>query len=91
MTKALFGQPDSKIPGLFDTATTGHLSKQDDGSYGARLSGTLARLNPRPLGASRRGKDSASTGATGTRRRNPRGKRAADTAADEAEDGEEAP
>lgn len=53
LTKALFGQPDSKIPGLFDTATRSHLSKQDDGSYGARLSGSLARLQPRPLGGRR--------------------------------------
>jgi type II secretion system protein N len=92
MTKALFGQPDSKIPGLFDTATTGHLSKQDDGSYGARLTGTLARLNPRPLGAARRGKDSATTSTSGARRRNPRAKRGTDGADEAAEEGtEEAP
>jgi type II secretion system protein N len=53
LTKALFGQPDSKVPGLFDTATTANLSKQEDGSYAARLSGSLARLQPRPLGARR--------------------------------------
>jgi type II secretion system protein N len=81
MTRALFGQPDSKIPGLFDTATTGHLSKQEDGSYGARLSGSLARLNPRPLGASRRSKDS--TASSSSRRRVPRGKRAAASNADD--------
>lgn len=56
LTKALFGQPDSKVPGLFDTATTANLSKQEDGSYAARLSGSLARLQPRPLGARRSAK-----------------------------------
>ncbi|HWO13934.1 MAG TPA: type II secretion system protein GspN [Polyangiaceae bacterium] len=61
-TKALFGQPDSKIPGLFDTATSGHLTKAEDGSYGSRLTGTLARLTPRPLGTARRSKDATSTG-----------------------------
>jgi len=90
MTKALFGQPDSKIPGLFDTATTGHLSKQEDGSYGARLTGTLARIAPRPLGAARRGKDK-DTSAAGARRRVPRsGRRGTDGAEDE-EPAEEAP
>ena len=87
MTRAIFGQPDSKIPGLFDTATTGHLSKQEDGSYGARLTGTLARLNPRPLGAKSRG----GTTTTSTRRRTPRtGGRRTDGTADEAEESEEA-
>ena len=91
MTKALFGQPDSKIPGLFDTATTGHLSKQDDGSYGARLTGTLARLNPRPLGAAGRSKDSASSSRS-TRRRSSRSKRGSEGTEAEAEEGaEEAP
>lgn len=91
MTKALFGQPDSKIPGLFDTATTGHLSKQDDGSYGARLTGTLARLNPRPLGTAGRSKDSSSS-TRGTRRRSSKSKRGSAAAEAEAEEGaEEAP
>ena len=44
MTKAIFGHPDSKIPGLFDTVTSSHITKQEDGSYAARLSGSLARL-----------------------------------------------
>lgn len=49
LTKALFGQPDSKIPGLFDTATNGLLTKQADGSYAARLYGPFTRLKPKPL------------------------------------------
>jgi type II secretion system protein N len=73
MTKALFGQPDSKIPGLFDTATSSHLSKQEDGSYGTRLSGSLARLAPRPLTGARRTKDGAA--ATGGARRRGRSNR----------------
>ncbi|MEY2935142.1 MAG: hypothetical protein RL033_5891 [Pseudomonadota bacterium] len=54
ITKALFGQPDSKIPGLFDSATKGLLSKQADGSYAARLYGPFSRLRPKPL-VSKRG------------------------------------
>lgn len=53
LTKALFGQPDSKIPGLFDTATKGLLTKQADGSYAARLFGPFTRLKPKPLLAKR--------------------------------------
>lgn len=88
-TKALFGRPDSKIPGLFDTVTSSHLTKQDDGSYGARLSGSLARLTPRPLAGSRRSKDGATTGAARRRTRSSRraGENAeADDAAEESAD-----
>lgn len=53
LTKALFGQPDTKIPGLFDTATKGLLTKQADGSYAARLFGPFSRLKPKPLLAKR--------------------------------------
>jgi type II secretion system protein N len=49
MTKALFGQPDSKVPGLFDTMTKTIFAKMEDGSYGAKVTGPLSRLNPRPL------------------------------------------
>lgn len=68
LTRAIFGQPDSKIPGLFDTVTGSHLTKQEDGSYGARLSGSLARLTPRPLAGARRSKDSTATSASSRRR-----------------------
>jgi len=85
VTKAIFGQPESKIPGLFDTVTGSHLTKQDDGSYGARLSGTLARLTPRPMAGARRSKDGASVG--GSRRRTRSSRRAG---ADKAEAEEEA-
>jgi type II secretion system protein N len=49
MTKALFGQPDSKVPGLFDTVTKTIFAKMEDGSYGAKVAGPLSRLAPRPL------------------------------------------
>jgi type II secretion system protein N len=49
MTKALFGQPDSKVPGLFDTVTKPIFAKLEDGTYGAKVTGPLSRLNPRPL------------------------------------------
>jgi type II secretion system protein N len=90
MTKALFGRPDSKIPGLFDTATSSHLTKQDDGSYGARLAGSLGRLMPRPLASGRRGKDKDASAIGGARRRTRSNRRAGaektepDEAADEA-------
>jgi type II secretion system protein N len=85
LTKAIFGQPDSKIPGLFDTATGSHLTKNEDGSYGARLAGSLARLQPRPLTA-RRSKDGASPpGKRRGSRASRRGAKAEDTEpADEA-------
>ncbi len=89
MTKALFGQADSKIPGLFDTATSSHLSKQEDGSYAARLSGSLGRLQPRPLAGSRRAKTDASSSAA--RRRAARAsssRRAAKADDSEAEEGD---
>jgi type II secretion system protein N len=49
MTKALFGQPDSKVPGLFDTVTKTLFAKLEDGTYAARLTGPLSRLSVRPL------------------------------------------
>jgi type II secretion system protein N len=86
LTKAIFGQPDSKIPGLFDTATGSHLTKNEDGSYGARLAGTLTRLQPRPLSGGRRSKDAATTaGKRRATRASRRGAKAEDTEpADEA-------
>jgi hypothetical protein len=82
LTKALFGQPDSKVPGLFDTVTSSMLTKQEDGSYGARLYGPFARLKPKPLLGGQR-----SAGATGasTRKRSSRVNRRKPGAA-EAED-----
>jgi type II secretion system protein N len=49
MTRALFGQPDSKVPGLFDTVTKTLFAKLEDGSYAAKLTGPFSRLNVRPL------------------------------------------
>jgi type II secretion system protein N len=81
LTKALFGQPDSKVPGLFDTATSSNLSKQEDGSYGARLSGALGRLKPRPLSAAARrsSKADSGSGSAASRRRASRNRKNAAT------------
>lgn len=91
VTRAIFGQPDSKIPGLFDTVTSSHLTKQEDGSYGARLGGAFARLTPRPLTGARRSKDS---GASSSSRRRGRSRRASSAttaaAAEKAPETEEA-
>jgi type II secretion system protein N len=86
LTKTLFGEPNSKIPGLFDTATSTLLTKNEDGSYSARLYGAFNRLKPKPLLASKKG--SASSGSlygTGTRKRSraKRGKAAEAEAEDE--------
>ena len=85
LTKAIFGQPDSKVPGLFDTATTSILSKQEDGSYGARLNGPISKIKPRPLLAGGR-RSTAGSSSAPSRRRTPRASaRRADDGADEAE------
>jgi type II secretion system protein N len=92
LTKALFGQPDSKVPGLFDTATTANLSKQEDGSYAARLSGSLSRLQPRPLGARRSAKSDspiARKRMSDASRRSSRSKAAAAESEEEEESPEE--
>ncbi|HTV25757.1 MAG TPA: type II secretion system protein GspN [Polyangiaceae bacterium] len=95
MTKAIFGQPESKIPGLFDTATGSHLTKNEDGSYGARLNGTLARLTPRPLASGGRrtpkGDGAAAIGSTRRRRSSRRGEKAAEPDEAAEEGAEEAP
>jgi type II secretion system protein N len=91
MTKAIFGQPDSKIPGLFDAATTSHLTKQEDGSYGARLSGTLARLNPRPLSGGRRTKEGTSASSRHRTTRSRRGAKAEEEPTEADEGAEETP
>jgi type II secretion system protein N len=85
LTKAIFGQPDSKIPGVFDTATGAHLTKHEDGSYGARLAGSLARLSPRPLAGGRRN-GAKDTSAVGTRRRARSSRRGAKAEEPEATD-----
>ena len=54
LTKALFGQPDSKVPGLFDSVTSSSLSKQEDGAYAARLTGPFSRIKPRPAAGARK-------------------------------------
>lgn len=84
-TKALFGQPDSKIPGLFETVTRGSLGKQGDGGYSARLSGPLARLKPRPPAGARRAARNPTLG----RRRSIAARRAQTEPAEEADDAAE--
>jgi type II secretion system protein N len=64
LTKAIFGQPDSKVPGLFDTVTSSSLSKQEDGAYAARLTGPFNRIKPRPATAKRSGSSGASSSPT---------------------------
>jgi type II secretion system protein N len=82
LTRAIFGQPDSKIPGLFDTATGSHLTKQDDGSYAARLGGSLARLSPRPLAGGRRSATKDKDTSVPSARRRARERRRGGTAAE---------
>ena len=89
LTKALFGQADSKIPGLFDTATTGLLTKQEDGSYAARLYGPFNRLKPKPLLAKRSSPSATSPYGTSTRKRT-RARRGKSVEAEEEEELQEA-
>jgi type II secretion system protein N len=89
LTRALFGQPDSKIPGLFDTATSSHLTKNDDGSYAARLAGSMARLSPRPLVGGRRN-NATKDGSAATRRRARNSRRSGKAGEPEATPEEEA-
>jgi type II secretion system protein N len=50
-TKALFGEPGSNIPGLFESATSRMLAKREDGSFEARVTGPMLRPALRPAGA----------------------------------------
>jgi type II secretion system protein N len=52
-TKALFGDPGSPIPGLFDLDPKNKRAKRPDGFYGFRLTGPLSKLDaqPTPFGA----------------------------------------
>lgn len=86
-TKALFGQPDSSIPGLFDTATSSSLAKLEDGSYAARLNGPISRVKPKPAAGARR---AARAAAKGRRSGSRRAKTAAAADSDDAADTEEA-
>lgn len=65
-TKALFGEPGSPIPGLFDMDQKNKRAKRPDGFYAFRMTGPLAKLDaqPAPLGAASGG---------GTPRRGVRG------------------
>jgi hypothetical protein len=90
LTKTLFGDPNSKIPGLFDTATSTLLTKNEDGSYSARLYGSFNRLKPKPLLTSK--KSSTSGGSlygTGSRKRSRKRGKAAEAEAEDEELSEE--
>jgi len=52
-TKALFGEPGSSLPGLFDLDPKNQRAKRPDGFYAFRLTGPLSKLDtqPAPLGA----------------------------------------
>jgi len=52
-TKALFGEPGSSMPGLFDLDPKNKRAKRPDGFYAFRMTGPLAKLDaqPAPLGA----------------------------------------
>lgn len=65
LTKALFGEANSKVPGLFDTATRSALAKLDDGGYASTLSGAFSRLRVRPRS------NRTAAARTSTRRRSP--------------------
>jgi type II secretion system protein N len=88
LTKALFGQPDSKVPGLFDSVTKTMLTKQEDGSYATRLYGPFTRLKPKPLLGIQ--KSAAATGAS-ARKRTSRASRRKTGAAEAEEATEELP
>ena len=53
MAKALFGEPGSSLPGLFDLDPKNQRAKRPDGFYAFRLTGPLGKLDaqPAPLGA----------------------------------------
>ncbi|MCC6900212.1 MAG: type II secretion system protein GspN [Polyangiaceae bacterium] len=52
-TKALFGEPGSSVPGLFDLDPKNKTAKRPDGFYAYRLTGPLGKLDavPAPLGS----------------------------------------
>jgi type II secretion system protein N len=54
VTKALFGSPESKVPGVFDLDPQIKKAKRDDGFYAWRLTGPLSKLNFQPAAKSRR-------------------------------------
>lgn len=48
ITKSLFGEPGSKVPGLFDMDPTVRKAKQADGTYAWHVSGLVAKPNFTP-------------------------------------------
>lgn len=67
MTRGLFGSPDAKVPGLFDLDPKIKRAKGEDGFYGWRAAGQVARLSFMP--ASDGGGASTSTIASRARER----------------------
>jgi type II secretion system protein N len=62
LTKAIFGDPKSSAPGLFDLDPTMKRAKQADGSYNFNVAGTFDRLRYTPTNQ-RIGSQRTSTGA----------------------------
>ena len=58
MTKGLFGEPGSKVPGLFDLDPKIKRAKGSDGFYSWRMSGPFAKLSFQPARGSSRAKKS---------------------------------
>jgi type II secretion system protein N len=54
ITRGLFGEPGSNVPGLFDMDPKNQRAKRPDGFYAFRVSGQMSKLDtqPAPLGAS---------------------------------------
>jgi type II secretion system protein N len=51
VTKGLFGEPGSKVPGVFDLDPKIRQAKRSDGFYGWHLTGPLSRINFQPAAA----------------------------------------
>lgn len=62
LTKGLFGEPGSKVPGLFDMDPKIRRAKADDGFYRWKVTGPLARLNFRPAPRSAGGRAARQAG-----------------------------
>lgn len=65
LTKGLFGEPGSKVPGLFDMDPKIRRAKADDGFYRWKIAGPIARLNFRPAPRSGAGRAARRAGAPG--------------------------
>jgi type II secretion system protein N len=69
MTKALFGAPGSKVPGVFDLDPKIKQAKRDDGFYAWRLTGPLNQLNFQPAASA--GTGAAAAAKSKSKRKQP--------------------